>query len=235
MERLDKLLAATGRWSRSEVKKLIQQGRVWVQGVCAARPEDKCEPWQDIQVDGAPVYCGRFTYLMMNKPAGILCATQDSRQPTVLGLLPERYQRQKLFPVGRLDKDTTGLLLLTNDGALAHRLLAPKNHVDKVYLAEVEGRIDEQDVRAFADGVTLGDGLICMSAQLQPLEDASRCLVTLHEGKYHQVKRMLASRGKPVTKLHRLSMGSLILDPALERGQWRELTPAELEAMEQDR
>ena len=135
--------------------------------------------------------------------------------------------------MGRLDKDTEGLLLLTNDGELAHRLLAPKSHVDKVYLARVDGRVDEEDVQAFRQGLTLGDGLECMPAGLEPLGDGSSCLVTLREGKFHQVKRMLAYRGKPVEYLKRLSMGSIQLDESLEDGQWRELTAEEVRGLQE--
>ena len=233
MERLDKLLASTGRWSRKEVKELVRQGRVTARGQSVLKPEEKFELNDEIRVDGQPVCCQKFTYLMMNKPGGLLSATEDKRQRTVLDLLPEQYQRQGLFPVGRLDKDTEGLLLLTNDGELAHRLLAPKSHVDKVYLARVDGRVDEEDVQAFRQGLTLGDGLECMPAGLEPLGDGSSCLVTLREGKFHQVKRMLASRGKPVEYLKRLSMGSIQLDESLEDGQWRELTAEEVRGLQE--
>lgn len=229
MERLDKRLAATGRWSRKEVKELIRQGRVSVGGETALRPEQKCEAHTPVCVDGQSVG-GGMTYLMLHKPGGLLSATEDKRQSTVLDLLPEHYRRQGLFPVGRLDKDTEGLLLLTNDGELAHRLLAPKSHVDKVYLAHVEGQPDEADVQAFARGMTLEDGLECMPAGLVPLGEG-KCLVTLREGKFHQVKRMLAAQGKPVTYLKRLSMGPLSLDEGLEKGGWRTLTEAELTAL----
>ena len=228
MERLDKLLASTGRWSRKEVKELVRQGRVTARGQSVLKPEEKFELNDDIRVDGQPVCCQKFTYLMMNKPGGLLSATEDKRQRTVLDLLPEQYQRQGLFPVGRLDKDTEGLLLLTNDGELAHRLLAPKSHVDKVYLARVDGHVDEEDVQAFRQGLTLDDGLECMPAGLESLGDGSSCLVTLREGKFHQVKRMLAHRGKPVEYLKRLSMGSIRLDETLAEGQWRELTEEEV-------
>lgn len=233
MERLDKLLASTGRWSRKEVKELVRQGRVTARGQSVLKPEEKFELNDEIRVDGQPVCCQKFTYLMMNKPGGLLSATEDKRQRTVLDLLPEQYQRQGLFPVGRLDKDTEGLLLLTNDGELAHRLLAPKSHVDKVYLARVDGRVDEEDVQAFRQGLTLGDGLECMPAGLEPLGDGSSCLVTLREGKFHQVKRMLAYRGKPVEYLKRLSMGSIQLDESLEDGQWRELTAEEVRGLQE--
>lgn len=227
-ERLDKLLASTGRWSRKEVKELVRQGRVRIDGGPAARPEDKFDPETAvIQVDGERVDCAPFVYIMLHKPAGLLSATEDKRQKTVLDLLPDYLRRRGLFPVGRLDKDTTGLLLITDDGALAHELLSPKKHVDKLYLAQVEGQVDREDVYALARGMVLGDGTQCLPAGLEPLEDGSRCLVTLREGKYHQVKRMLAARGKPVQTLKRLSMGPLVLDDSLKPGNWRFLTTKE--------
>ncbi len=228
MERMDKLLASTGRWSRKEVKELIRQGRVMADGRPVGRPEERYEPGGVyITVDGEAVDASLFVYVMLHKPAGLLSATEDSRQPTVLDLLPPELKRRGLFPVGRLDKDTTGLLLLTDDGELAHRLLSPKKHVDKVYVVRVEGRIDQEDVRVLGEGMTLGDGLRCLPAGLEPLGDGGMCLVTLREGKYHQVKRMLAARGKPVLALHRLSMGSLTLDEGLKPGQWRFLSKDE--------
>ena len=229
MERLDKILSSTGYWSRREVKDLVRQGRVSVDGQKARKPEDKCDPAQAvILVDGKAVDCAPFVYLMLHKPDGLLSATEDKRQKTVIDLLPEHLQRRGLFPVGRLDKDTEGLLVLTDDGALAHELLSPKKHVDKVYYAKVDGILDEQDVAVLAGGMTLGDGLECLPADLKPLGDGSECRITLREGKYHQVKRMLAARGKPVLYLKRLSMGGLKLDENLEKGQWRPLTAQEL-------
>lgn len=231
-ERVDKLLSSTGRWSRKEVKDLIRQGRVLADGAPVARPEAKCDPeTAALTVDGQPVSCVPFVYIMLHKPAGLLSATEDRCQPTVLDLLPPELRRRGLFPVGRLDKDTTGLLLLTDDGPLAHALLSPKKHVDKVYLAQVEGRIDASDVAALAAGMVLEDGLHCLPAGLEPVGDGSRCLVTLREGKYHQVKRMLAARGKPVTALHRQKMGPLTLDTDLEAGKWRFLSAAEEAAL----
>lgn len=228
MERIDKLLCSTGRWSRREVKELVRQGRVFSDGRAVQRPEEKADPGTVcLTVDGQPVDCSPYVYVMLHKPAGLLSATEDSRQPTVLELLPPELRRRGLFPVGRLDKDTTGLLLLTDDGELAHRLLSPKKHVDKVYVVRVEGRIDQEDVRVLGEGMTLGDGLRCLPAGLEPLGDGGMCLVTLREGKYHQVKRMLAARGKPVLALHRLSMGSLTLDEGLKPGQWRFLSKDE--------
>lgn len=228
MERIDKLLSATGRWSRKEGKELVRQGRVLADGRTVQRPEEKADPAAvRLTVDGAEVDCAPFVYVMLHKPAGLLSATEDKNQPTVLDLLPPELKKRGLFPVGRLDKDTTGLLLLTDDGALAHELLSPKKHVDKVYRAEVEGRVDGGDAAALAAGLTLGDGTACLPAGLEPLGDGSACLVTLREGKYHQVKRMLAARGKPVRTLHRLRMGPLTLDEGLKPGQWRFLTPQE--------
>ena len=231
-ERLDKLLASTGRWSRKEVKDLIRHGRVLVNGVPAAKGEDKADPEEAvIQVDGAQVDCAPFVYLMMHKPAGLLSATRDRSQKTVLDLLPDHLRRRGLFPVGRLDKDTEGLMLLTDDGSLGHRLLSPVHHVDKVYYARVAGKITTEDVEALAQGMTLGDGLECLPAGLEPLGDASECLVTLREGKYHQVKRMLAARGKPGEYLKRLSMGPLALDEGLAPGEWRPLFTGEIQAL----
>lgn len=234
LERLDKLLASTGHWSRREVKDLVRQGRVLADGRPAARPEDKFDPERvRLSVDGREVDCAPFVYLMLHKPAGLLSATEDRNQKTVLDLLPEHLRRRGLFPVGRLDKDTEGLLLLTNDGPLAHRLLAPRNHVDKTYFVRVDGELDGADAAAFAAGMMLEDGLACLPAGLEVLEQPDTALVTLHEGKYHQIKRMLAARGKPVVYLKRLTMGPLMLDPALERGEWRPLSAEEVAALRQ--
>ena len=231
-ERIDKLLASTGRWSRKEVRELVRRGQVLAGGVPVARPEEKYDPAVTaFQVQGEPVDCAPYVYVMLHKPTGVLTATEDRRQRTVLELLPDHLRRRGLSPVGRLDKDTTGLLLLTDDGPLAHRLLSPRHHVDKVYLAQVEGRIDQTDVDAMAAGMVLEDGLQCLPAGLEPVGDGSSCLVTLHEGKYHQVKRMLAARGKPVLALKRISMGPIRLDGGLEPGSWRYLTPQEREAL----
>ena len=229
MERLDKILASTGRWSRREVKELVRAGRVTVNGTAARSPEEKYRR-EDLTllVDGQSVLCERYTYLMLHKPAGLVSATEDPRQATVLDLLPEHLRKIGLFPAGRLDRDTEGLLLLTNDGALAHDLLSPRKHVDKTYFVRVEGRLDQSDAEAFQSGMTLGDGLVCLPAGLALLEAPDEALVTLREGKYHQIKRMLAARGKPVRYLKRLTMGPLALDQTLEKGQWRPLEEEEL-------
>lgn len=231
MERLDKIISATGKKSRREVREMVRQGRVLVDGKPAPAADMKVDPQTAvILLDGEPLGYEKFTYVMLHKPAGVLTATEDRRQETVLDLLPPELRRRALSPVGRLDKDTEGLLLLTNDGQLAHRLLSPKSHVDKVYYARVDGALEPGDIAAFAAGMTLGDGLECLPAGLEILSTAE-ALVTLREGKFHQVKRMLAARGKPVLYLKRLSMGRLRLDPALAPGAWRMLTEEERSAL----
>lgn len=231
MERLDKLLAGTGKWSRREVKALVRQGLVRVDGRLAASAEDKLDPAAAIiTVAGETISLCRFTYVMLHKPAGVLTATEDRKQPTVLDLLPPELRRIGLAPVGRLDKDTEGLLLLTNDGELAHRLLSPKYHVEKRYFARVDGELSAADAEVFARGMTLGDGLECLPAGLEVLPDRV-CIVTLREGKFHQVKRMLAARGAPVLYLKRLSMGPLTLDDSLAAGAYRLLRAEEISAL----
>lgn len=231
MERLDKIISATGKKSRREVREMVRQGRVLVDGKPAPAADMKVDlQTAVILLDGEPLGYEKFTYVMLHKPAGVLTATEDRRQETVLDLLPPELRRRALSPVGRLDKDTEGLLLLTNDGQLAHRLLSPKSHVDKVYYARVDGALEPGDIAAFAAGMTLGDGLECLPAGLEILSP-TEALVTLREGKFHQVKRMLAARGKPVLYLKRLSMGRLRLDPALAPGAWRMLTEEERSAL----
>ena len=232
--RLDKWIASTGIASRKEVKLYAKQGRISVNGTVVRSAEEKLDPeTETVLLDGKTIVYQEFTYVMMHKPAGVLSATEDKREKTVLDLLPPELQKQELFPVGRLDKDTEGLLLLTNDGALAHELLSPRHHVDKVYLALTEGCVNQEDCAAFEAGMELGDGLKCMPAGLEILEagEESRVLVTLREGKFHQVKRMLAACGKPVKYLKRLSMGSLLLDEKLDKGTWRFLESSELEEL----
>ena len=231
-QRLDKIIASTGKWSRKEVKNLIRHGQVLVDGLPASGPEEKADPEAaEIVVNGERLTYQRYTWIMLNKPAGYLSATEDGRGKTVLDLLAQELRRQGLFPVGRLDKDTEGLLLLTNEGGLAHELLSPRHHVDKVYYARVAGHLTEEDCQAFAAGMTLNDGLVCQSAVLEILSagEESEAHVTLREGKFHQVKRMLAYRGKPVLYLERVKMGNLTLDPDLPRGEYRFLTAEEVE------
>ena len=226
--RLDKLLSHLNCGSRKEVQALIRAGRVSVDGTVQKDPAFKVDPDRSqTAVDGTVQRYRAQRYYMLNKPMGVITASRDERHDTVLELFPAELRRG-LFAVGRLDKDTEGLLLLTDDGPLGHALLSPKRHVDKVYLARVDGVVDQSDVEALARGMVLGDGLHCLPAGLEPLEDGRVCLVTLREGKYHQVKRMMAARGKPVTYLKRLSMGPLRLDAALAPGEWRPLTREEV-------
>ncbi len=231
MERLDKVLAGTGRWSRREVKLLVRQGLVRLNGAAAGSAEEKCDPETAvITVNGETVVLRRFTYVLLHKPGGVLTATEDRRQETVMELLPQELRRVGLAPVGRLDKDTEGLLLLTNDGELTHRLLSPKYHVDKRYFARVDGHLTAAHAEVFAKGMTLGDGLKCLPARLEILPD-NGCIVTVREGKFHQVKRMLASCGAPVVYLKRLSMGPLVLGDELGRGEHRMLRDEEVAAL----
>lgn len=230
MERLDKILANTGRWSRKEARELVRAGRVAVDGVTAQAADGKYDPAARFEVDGETVSGERLVYLMLHKPAGLVSATEDPRQPTVLELLPQHLRRVGLFPAGRLDKDTEGLLLFTDDGDLLHRLISPKKQVPKVYFARHEGDATADDVAAFAAGLALKDGTVCLSAKLEPLGHGES-LVTVCEGKYHQVRRMLASRGHFVTYLERRSEGPLSLGD-LPRGQARALTENEIQALD---
>lgn len=234
MKRLDKILSDAGAAGRRELKTIIRSGRVSVNGVAVLTPDAKVDETSAvITLDGAVVRTAAESYYIMDKPSGVVTATEDRAQKTVLDLLPPEVRRLGLFPVGRLDKDTEGLLLLTNEGGLAHDLLSPRHHVDKVYYARVAGRLTEEDCRAFDAGMTLDDGLVCQPAGLEILSvgEESEARVTLREGKFHQVKRMLAHRGKPVLYLERIQMGNLPLDPALPRGKFRFLTAEELEKL----
>ncbi len=228
LKRLDKLLGELGVASRSELRQIIRSGRVRVDGAVVTEPERRLDGERsEIMLDGKNLrYTEKRSY-MMDKPAGLLSVTEDKHQQTVFRLLPPEMQRMGLFPVGRLDKDTSGLLLLTNDGELAHKIISPKSGIPKRYLAEVEGEPDAEDVLAFREGLVLGDGTQCLPAELEPL-GGGKCLVTVMEGKYHQVKRMLAARGKPVRALRRLAVGGLELDESLGPGGFRELTEEDL-------
>ena len=230
MIRLDKYLADTGAASRREAKAYIRRGEVTVDGVPARAPEQKIAETAVVCLRGQPLRYQTCHYYMLHKPAGVLSARVDGRQQTVLDLLPPELRKRDLSPVGRLDKDTEGLLLLTNHGELTHRLLSPRYHVDKVYYARVEGVLTAADTAAFAGGMVLADGLECLPAGLELLSP-QEALVTLREGKFHQVKRMLAACGKPVTYLKRLSMGPLRLDEALAPGAFRPLTVGEIHTL----
>ena len=232
--RLDKCLSNMGIGTRSEVKGYIKKGRVTVNGERAKGPEQKVEETKDqIAFDGQLVGFCDMQYLMLHKPAGVVTATEDKREKTVLDLLESPIKKQ-LFPVGRLDKDTEGLLLITNDGPLAHELLSPKKHVNKMYYAKIAGKVTKEDVEAFSKGLDLGD-FTTMPAQLEIITsgEVSEIQVTICEGKFHQVKRMFEKVGKKVLYLKRISMGNLRLDEQLAAGEYRALTEEELAALKQ--
>ena len=233
MLRLDRWLVTLGVGSRSEVQKLVRKGGVKVDGAAVTDPGKQVnERTAQLTVQGQPLD-GRLTrHVMLHKPAGLLTAARDRKQPTVMDLLPEAYASIGCMPVGRLDKDTTGLLFLTTDGELNHRLLAPGRHVDKTYRAVVDGELTQEHVDAFAAGLHLSD-FDAQPAKLEIIE-ANVGLVTVHEGKFHQVKRMFSAVGREVTALHRLTFGSLTLDESLPEGEWRELTEDEIAGLYAD-
>ena len=231
MIRLDKYLADMGIGTRTEVKKLIRQGKVKIDDTIVKSPEQKIDTGtQKVFCEGQEVGYKKYEYYMLNKPAGYVSATTDAKDKTVLELITAK-KRKDLFPVGRLDKDTEGLLLITNDGDLAHRLLAPKKHVDKLYYAKVDGVVTEEDRQAFAEGVNIGEDEMTRPAVLEILksDEVSEIHLTVQEGKFHQVKRMFEAVGKKVIYLKRISMGTLQLDENLKLGEYRPLTEEELE------
>lgn len=234
--RIDKILSNLGYGSRAELKVYCKKGMVKVNDKVISNPGTQVDTDVDkIEFNNEVVNYREFVYIMMNKPDGYLSATFDKRDPIVLDLIDSSYLAFEPFPVGRLDKDTEGLLVLTNDGQLAHRVLSPKKHVPKTYYAKIEGRVTEEDIKAFEQGVTLDDGYKTMPAQLKILEsgEQSEIELTIHEGKFHQVKRMFESVGKKVVYLKRLSMGKLMLDEKLGLGEYRELTDEEVKLIEE--
>ncbi|WP_234121740.1 pseudouridine synthase [Clostridium hydrogenum] len=232
MERLDKVLANLGYGSRKDVKKIIKSGAVEVDNVIVKDNNMQIDPYKSIvKVDGEEISYKKYIYLMMNKPDGVISATFDDYEKTVIDLLGEEHKAFEPFPVGRLDKDTVGLLLLTNDGDLNHRLISPKWHVDKIYYAKINAPLNEEDVKAFEEGIVLDDGYKCMPGKLEIIksdENESEVKVTIQEGKYHQVKRMFESLEKKVVYLKRLTFGGLNLDENLDEGRYRELTDMEI-------
>ena len=233
--RLDKLLSDMNIGTRKEIKTLVRKGEVLVDGVTVKDPGAAVSGNEVIICRGKQVTYSRHEYYMMNKPAGVISASEDPKQETVLDLMPDD-RRKDLFPVGRLDKDTVGLLLISNDGDLAHRLLSPKSHVDKVYFARVDGQVTQEDVRLFKEGLLVDESLTALPAELEIRSSTagqSEVLITIREGKFHQIKRMFQAVGKEVTYLKRLSMGPLVLDPDLEEGACRPLTEAELAALKE--
>ena len=234
MERLDKVLANLGYGTRKELKKICRNGLVEVNGEIAKDSGMQVDPENDkIVINGEEIFYRKFIYLMMNKPAGVVSATYDNRDETVIDLLEVDHQVFEPFPVGRLDKDTVGLLLLTNDGELNHRLISPKWKVDKVYYAKIDGMVTEEDVKRFAEGIDIGaeEEEMTRPAKLDIMRSAeeSEIRLTIHEGKFHQVKRMFLAVGKEVTYLKRERMGTLCLDENLKPGEYRLLTEEEIE------
>ena len=232
--RLDKYLANMGIGTRSEVKQMLKKGKIKVNDAVVHTPEVKIDIETDtIMADNQMVSYEKYVYYMLHKPAGVVSATEDNKEKTVIDLM-EKEQKKDLFPVGRLDKDTEGLLLITNDGELAHNLLSPKKHVSKVYYAKIDGKVIEEDVKVFKEGVQIDKDFRALPAELEIIcaGAQSEIRVTIYEGKFHQVKRMFEAVGKKVTYLKRLSMGSLVLDETLELGQYRRLTQEELEGLQ---
>lgn len=232
VQRLDKFISSQGMRSRRDTVKLIRSGRVTVDGQIVRDPSCKVDDaTAAVTVDGTPITYQTFTYLMLNKPAGILCVSRDPKVRTVVDLVPEAYQRKGLFPAGRLDKNTVGLVLLTDDGDFAHRLLAPRKHVEKMYRARLDGPLTEEHIRAFAEGTTLADGTKCLPATVRVIEDTDTPLVEVRivEGKYHQIKRMFGTVDRGVDWLKRYTMGGLVLDESLKEGECRPISAEELE------
>ena len=232
MERLDKILSNLGYGSRKEIKQAIRKGLIEVNGELVKDNGMQVDPENDrIIVNGEEIFYRKFIYLMMNKPDGVVSATTDTRDETVVDLLEVEHQVFNPFPVGRLDKDTVGLLLLTNDGELNHRLISPKWKVDKVYYAKIDKKVTEADIKKFQKGITLDDGYLCKEAKLEILnatDEGSEVMITIQEGKYHQVKRMFEAVNKNVVYLKRVEFGTLKLDEELEEGEYRELTEEEI-------
>ncbi|MBU3173604.1 16S rRNA pseudouridine(516) synthase [Clostridium estertheticum] len=237
MDRIDKILSNLGHGTRKEVKALLKKKKVEVDGVIATDSAMKVDPEKAvIKVSGDEINYRKYIYLVMNKPSGVVSATVDRNDETVIDLIDEQYRAFKPFPIGRLDKDTVGLLLITNDGELNHKLIAPKNHVDKGYYAEINKFIDASDINTFKKGVVIDDGYKCMPAELEVLtanENGSEVMVTIQEGKFHQVKRMFESVNKNVMFLRRVSFGPLKLDEDLVEGQCRELSEDEINLLKQ--
>lgn len=227
--RLDKFLTQTAELSRSEAKQKIKKGSITVNGEVVKKPEIKISTEDMVCIDGQSIVYEEYRYIMLHKPAGVVSATEDAQCRTVLDLIKDG--KKGLFPVGRLDKDTEGLLLLTNDGVLAHNLLSPKKHVDKTYFAILDGPVGEIEQELFSQGLDIGDEKVTLPAKLDLTEKANEVYITLQEGRFHQVKRMAQAVGRTVTYLKRISMGSLVLDSSLEKGAYRSLTEEEVFAL----
>jgi 16S rRNA pseudouridine516 synthase len=233
MMRLDKFLSVTGTCSRTDAKRAIRAKGVCVNG-CAAKTSDMQidEDRDEVTYLGRVIVYRKFNYIMLNKPEGVVSATEDGRERTVLDLLPSGVRNDRMFPCGRLDKNTLGLMLITDNGELAHKLLAPKSHVDKKYRFKSRDAINPEDAMRFEGGLTLEDGYVTLPAKIELDGDRMGGIITLREGKYHQIKRMLEALDNKITYLERITFGPLTLDPALERGEWRYLSEEEQSALE---
>ncbi|MEE1126322.1 MAG: pseudouridine synthase [Acutalibacteraceae bacterium] len=227
LERLDKMLAQQGVLSRSEIKKAITRGRVTVNGIVEKSYNRKIDTDKDlVTLDGNEVLFEKYVYLMMNKPAGVVCATEDKREKTVIDIIPQEYKRKGLFPVGRLDKDTEGLLIITNDGDFAHKVTSPNKNVYKTYTAIIDSPINDDDIKAFENGIVFKDGTSCKKAYLKAvnLSEPYTVQVKISEGMFHQVKKMLLVRGKQVLYLKREGIGNLCLDGELANGDVKKMS-----------
>lgn len=233
--RLDKFLANSGIGTRSEVKNYIKQRRVWLDGTPVLKGETKIDIEKSVVTfDKRVVSYEQYCYIMLNKPKGYICATEDKEEKTVLDLIPKQYEKFNLFPVGRLDKNTVGLLILSNDGKFAHNTLSPKKHIEKKYFAHINGMVTEDYIKAFKNGVIIDGGYKCLPANLEILYSApnlSKVNITIKEGKYHQIKRMFQAFGKKVVYLKRLSFGEIQLDENLQEGDFRELNEQEMDTI----
>ena len=232
--RIDKFLSVTGTATRTEAKKAIRAKAVTVNGCAVTSPDMHIDPNNDeITFFGSKIIYREHTYIMMNKPDGVVSATEDGRDKTVIDLLPQNLQSDKLFPCGRLDKNTLGLMLITDNGDLAHELLSPKSHVTKSYRFKAAEPISTEDAKRFEEGVTLADGYVTMPAKIELFGNRNEGIITLKEGKYHQIKRMLGALDNKIIYLERITFGPLTLDKSLARGEWRFLTDEEIENLKQ--
>lgn len=235
MERIDKILAAQGTLSRKDVKEMIKKGRVSLNGTTVKDSAVKINTETDeILIDGERINLKNHIYIMLNKPLGVVSASESENDQTVVDLVPDELYRKGLFPAGRLDKDTTGFVLITDDGEFAHRILSPKNHIFKTYMATLERSLSQEQIKLLESGITLADGTSLKEAKVEIIEDGEnpKVKIMICEGKYHQVKRMFAAAGNKVIALHRTKMGELFLDETLESGKCREITVEELELIE---
>lgn len=235
LQRLDKIIASQGKYSRKEVQELIKSGAVKVNGITVRDRGAKSDDEKDIiSVNGEQLDFQRFVYLMLNKPMGVVSATNDKNEKTVIDLVPKEFKGRKLFPAGRLDITTTGFVLITDDGDFAHRILSPKNHIEKTYEARLAERVTDEQIKKVSEGIELKDGTKCLPAKVSIIEDGDNPLVEIKicEGKYHQIKRMFAAAGNGVIGLKRTQMGGLKLDPSLKEGECRLLDAHEVQAIE---